>query len=61
MEQNNYTNQCLDVIGKQLDRIEDKLEAKAIPQLGNLVKQPIQSLEKPLVKLPITQQTSLRS
>ena len=61
IEQNNYNNQCLDVIGKQLDRIEDKLEAKAIPQLGNLVKQPIQSLEKPLVKLPITRQTNLRS
>ena len=31
MEQNNYTNQCLDVIGKQLDRTEDKIEAKVIP------------------------------
>ena len=60
MEQNNYTNQCLNVIGTQLDRIEDRIEAKVIPQLGNLVK-PIPSLKKPLVKLPVTQQTSLRS
>ena len=60
IEQNNYTNQCLDVIGKQLDRIENRIEAKAIPQLGNLVK-PIPSLEKPLVKLLVTRQTSLRS
>ena len=31
MEQNNYTNQCLNVIGTQLDRIEDRIEAKVIP------------------------------
>ena len=60
IEQNNYTNQCLDVIGKQLDIIENKIEAKVIPQSGNLVKL-IPSLEKPLVKLPLTRQTSLRS
>ena len=36
------------------------IEAKVIPQLGNLVK-PIPSLEKPLVKLPVTRQTRLRS
>ena len=60
IEQNNYTNQCLDVIRKQLDRIVEKIEAKVIPQLGNLV-WPIPSLEKLLVKLPITRQTSLKS
>ena len=26
--QNNYTNQCLHVIGKQLDRMEEKVEKK---------------------------------
>ena len=31
MEQNNYTNWCLDVIGKQLDKIEDTVENKVIP------------------------------
>ena len=45
---------------KQLDRIENRIEAKAIPQSGNLVK-PTLSLEKPLVKLLVTRQTSLRS
>ena len=28
--QNNYTNQCLHVIGKQLDRMEEKIEKKVI-------------------------------
>ena len=32
IEQNNYTNQCIHVIGKQLDRIEDKIENKVILQ-----------------------------
>ena len=45
---------------KTVVRIEDKIEAKAIPQSGNLVK-PIPSLEKPLVKLSVTWQTSLKS
>ena len=30
IEQNNFTNQCLGVIGKQLDRIEDRIENKVI-------------------------------
>ena len=59
IEQNNYTNQCLGVIGKQLVRIEDRIDNKVILQPGNPSK-PIQTLEKPLVKLPITRQTSLR-
>ena len=58
IEQNNYTNQCLNVIGKQLDRIEDRIENKVILQPGNSSK-PIQALEKPLVKLPTTRHTSL--
>ena len=60
IEQNNYTNQCLGVIGKQLDRIEDRIDNKVILQPGNLSK-PIQFQEKPLVKLPTTRQASLRS
>ena len=35
IEQNNYTNQAIHVIGKQLDRIEDKIENKVILQPGN--------------------------
>ena len=30
IEQNNYTNQCLGDIGKQLDRIEDRIDNKVI-------------------------------
>ena len=43
IEQNNYTNQCIHVIGKQLDRIEDRIENKVILQPGNSSK-PIQAL-----------------
>lgn len=53
IEQNNYANQCLDVIGKQLDRIENKADI----QPSSLV----QSLEKPLIKLPVNRQASLKS
>ena len=60
IEQNNYTNQYLDVIGKQLDRIEEQVENKVILQPRNPSK-PIPSLEKPFVKLPVTRQTSLKS
>ena len=58
--QNNYTNQCLHVIGRQLDRMEEKVENKVILQLGNPSK-PAPALEKPLVKLPTTRQASLKS
>ena len=60
IEQNNYTNQCLHVIGKQLDKVEERVENKVILQPGNQVK-PNPTLKKPLVKLPTTKQTSLRS
>ena len=60
IEQNNYTNQFLHVIGKQLNRVEERVENKVILQPGNQVK-PNPTLEKPLVKLPTTRQTSLRS
>ena len=58
--QNNYTNQCLHVIGKQLDRMEEKVEKKVILQPRNPSK-PSPALEKPLVKLPTTRQASLKS
>ena len=58
--QNNYTNQCLHVIGKQLDRMEEKVEKKVILQPGNPSK-PSPALEKPLIKLPTTRQASLKS
>ena len=59
IEQNNYTNQCLGVIGKQLDRIEDRIDNKVLLQPGNPTK-PGPTLEKPLVKLPTTRQASLK-
>ena len=59
IEQNNYTNQCLGVIGKQLDKIEDRIDNKVLLQSGNRSK-PIQTLEKPLVKLPTTRQANFR-
>ena len=58
--QNNYTNQCLHVVGKQFDRMEEKVEKKVILQPRNPSK-PSPALEKPLVKLPTTRRTSLKS
>ena len=40
--------------------MDERIENKVILQLENLAK-PIQTLEKPLVKLPVTRQTNLRS
>ena len=60
IEQNNYTNQCLYVIGKQLDKVEERVENKVILQPENQAK-PNPTLEKPLVKLSTTRQTNLRS
>ena len=59
IEQNNYTNQCLGVIGKQLDRIEEWIDNKVILHPRNLSKL-VPSLVKLLVKLPTTRQTSLK-
>lgn len=53
IEQNNYTNQCLDVIVKQLDRIENKA--------GIQPSNSVQTLEKPLIRLPANRQASLKS
>ena len=58
--QNNYTNQCLHVIGKQLDRMEEKVKNKVILQPGSPSK-PSPALEKPLVMLLTTRQDSLKS
>ena len=58
--QNTYTNQCLYVISKQLDKMEEQVENKVILQPGNPNK-PVQTIEKPLVKLPTTRQTNLKS
>ena len=60
IEQNNYTNQYLGTIGRQLDRIEDGIDNKVLLQPGNSSK-PNPSLEKPLVTLPTTRQASLKS
>ena len=60
MRRTNYTNQCLHVIGKQLDRMEEKVEKKVILQPGNPSK-PSLALEKPLVKLLTTRQANLKS
>ena len=58
--QNNHTNQCLHIIGKQLDRMEEKVEKKVILQPGNPSK-PSPTLKKPLVKLSTTRQANLKS
>ena len=47
VEQNNYTNQCLNILGKQLKHIETKIEN---PKSSKI--------EKPLVKLPEVKPTS---
>ena len=57
IEQNNYTNQYLGTIGRQLDRIEDGIDNKVLLQPGSLSK-PSPTLEKPLVTLPTTRQAS---
>ncbi|KAL0010431.1 hypothetical protein SO802_005539 [Lithocarpus litseifolius] len=60
IEQNNYTNQCLNVIGKQLDRVEDKIENKVILQLGSPSK-PIPTIEMPLIRLSTSRQSSIKT
>jgi hypothetical protein len=51
IEQNNFSNQSLHIIGQQLDRIEEKIESSKI------IKKPIplavkKDIEKPLISLP---------
>ncbi|KAI8572072.1 hypothetical protein RHMOL_Rhmol01G0170300 [Rhododendron molle] len=48
VEQVNYTNQCLKVIGKQLDKIETKLEERTAWNDPS----PSKQIEKPLIHLP---------
>ena len=42
IEQNNFTNESLHIIGQQLDRIEEKIDEKT----------PVSKIEKPLTDLP---------
>ena len=42
IEQNNFTNESLHVIGQQLDRIKEKVDEKT----------PVSKIEKPLIDLP---------
>ena len=42
IEQNNFTNEPLHIIGQQLGRIEEKIDEKT----------PVSKLEKPLIDLP---------
>ena len=42
IEQNNFTNESLHIIGQQLDRIEEKIDEKP----------PVLKLDKPLIDLP---------
>ena len=52
IEQNNFTNQYLASIGKQLDKIEDKIKDPNVKQyvdIGNIKEE---HEEKPLINLP---------
>ena len=42
IEQNNFTNESLHIIGQQLDRIEEKIDEKT----------PVSKIDKPLIDLP---------
>jgi hypothetical protein len=71
LEQNNFTNQCLHVIGKQLDKIEEKIESKPQPKqkplitpeikLGNALmvnsSRPVQRIEQMLKDLAESSKT----
>ena len=46
IEQNNFTNQYIATIGKQLDKIEEMFDEKI------LIEKPISKIEKPLLNLP---------
>jgi hypothetical protein len=54
IKQNNYTNQNLNSIGNQLDKIEEKLENKPLKQEKH---KPLKQ-EKPLIKIPELKQGS---
>ena len=47
IEQNNFTNQSLHIIGQQLDRIEEKIVEKPVSEKSISVK-----TKKPLIDLP---------
>ena len=51
IEQNNFTNESLHIIGQQLDRIEEKIDEK--PLVSKIIeKTHVSKLEKPLIDLP---------
>ncbi|KAL0008795.1 hypothetical protein SO802_010297 [Lithocarpus litseifolius] len=55
IEQNNYTNQCLGVTGRQLDMVEEKMENKDVLQPGNPTLEIVnQKLEELVKKEPVT-------
>ena len=51
IEQNNFTNESLHVIGQQLDRIEEKIVKQTIEKHGSKKSVSIKT-EKPLIDLP---------
>ncbi|KAL0010993.1 hypothetical protein SO802_006101 [Lithocarpus litseifolius] len=53
IEQNNFTNESLHVIGQQLDRIEEKIADKTVlPKSEVVEKSAVSKPEKPLIDLP---------
>jgi hypothetical protein len=41
IEQNNYTNKCLNVIGDQLEKLENKIDSINIKQTPNTIETPL--------------------
>ena len=52
IEQNNFTNQSLHIIGQQLDRIEEKIVEKPVSKKPVSEKSVSIKTEKPLIDLP---------
>jgi hypothetical protein len=61
IEQNNYTNKCLNVIGDQLDKIENKIDSINTKQTPNKIETPLVKTQeiKPNLSLK-TSQTKIR-
>ena len=51
IEQNNFTNESLHIIGQQLDRIEEKIVERTV-SIEKLVSEKSVKTEKPLIDLP---------
>ena len=53
IEQNNFTNESLRIIGQQLDRIEEKIVEKIVSVENSVSKKSVSvKTEKPLIDLP---------